>query len=155
MQIFDGTAMIHNTNASVTINAGDTIEVDFPATFTPDRKASYDYLVFSRLSDDQEKDNDTIQGEIKSKWSASITEVKGQQLRISPNPSNGLIDVDLPNSLIGNHYAILDIRGSELMRGTMETKKTSLDLTALPAGVYFLACQHSSGTAKVRFILSE
>lgn len=155
MQIFDGAAMIYNSNASVTAEAGDTIEVDFPAAFSPDRKTSYDYLVFSRLFDDQDVNNDTISGSFESKWSASITEVNGQRVSLSPNPSQGIVDVQLPPGFVSQRYSIMDVHGKELYSGKVEGQEMQLDLQALPSGIYFFVCQHKSGSAKLRFVLSE
>jgi hypothetical protein len=155
MQVFDGGGLIYNSNASLTVDAGDTVNVEFPATFTPDRKTTYDYLVFSRLGNDQQLDNDTIQGEFKAKWSATVTSVNGQNLTVSPNPTKDFLDIEVPFSFVSKPFAVLDVHGRVVKQGVFGGTVTHLDLRELQAGTYFLKAHSSQAEVNIRFILSD
>jgi hypothetical protein len=152
MQVFDNGGMVYNSNASITLDAGDTLEVDFPAAFVPDRKANYDYMAFSRLSSDQQHENDTIKGEIKATWSAGINSLKQESLVLSPNPARNTLDVEIPTSFIGEEFSVIDMHGKVVFRASFRTSSMKLDLRQLPAGVYYLKTQSTAGEAHARFI---
>ena len=102
-----------------------------PATITPDGR--YLYLVYrggflGRL------DLDAI-STVKTPRQ-TITGVKAY-----PNPTNGLLQVDLPGVETTASIALFDLTGKLVQQRQTEASPATLDLYALPAGVYVLRVQ--------------
>lgn len=57
---------------------------------------------------------------------------------IYPNPTSISITVEIPNSLIGEDYLILDTQGRTILSGTLQLDKSTIDVEKLPTGLYFI-----------------
>ncbi|MBK6966230.1 MAG: T9SS type A sorting domain-containing protein [Bacteroidales bacterium] len=68
------------------------------------------------------------------------TPVNDLAFTIYPNPASGKITVELTGALSGmvGDVIIIGITGKELLRQQVTTPKTEFDVSALPAGVYFI-----------------
>ncbi|MBS1585673.1 MAG: T9SS type A sorting domain-containing protein [Bacteroidetes bacterium] len=73
---------------------------------------------------------------------ASVKEVE-----LTPNPVSGILTISCPQPITSLH--IYDAMGREVYKGASADKKMHIDLTALPAGIYFA---HINGTEVRRFI---
>ncbi|WP_082780281.1 endonuclease [Rufibacter sp. DG15C] len=78
-----------------------------------------------------------------------------QQIRVYPNPSKGLVTVNVPAAVKVQGIQVLNAVGqvvhqSEFTKGTSLT----LDLRHLPAGVYFLQMRTTQGTSIRRILLN-
>ncbi len=79
-------------------------------------------------------------------------------IRIYMNPTDGIIQVDLPEFTNGDfelappNYLIFCSTGSQISSGICHTKHTTLDLTALKSGVYFIRFEFS-GKTEIRTIV--
>ncbi|MGY8946610.1 MAG: T9SS type A sorting domain-containing protein [Flavobacteriales bacterium] len=64
----------------------------------------------------------------------------------SPNPSRGLVNISLLNwDEIDVSLAISEISGRNIMTKILKAKKTSLELSHLSSGVYFLTITNNCG----------
>jgi len=100
---------------------------------------------------------------IRGCWTTSVdnsTPADRIALEVSPNPSDGVLHLQLPTGLNGeglrvqifNEYGrIASIQGANLRRSTSDTYV--LDLRHLPAGVYFIQVQASHWSGTRRFVL--
>ncbi|MBX2826803.1 MAG: T9SS type A sorting domain-containing protein [Flavobacteriaceae bacterium] len=61
---------------------------------------------------------------------------------VSPNPTNGSIEISLPSGVQLKGWSILDLQGRELLSGEAETAS----LTKLPSGIYLLVVETNVGS---------
>jgi len=71
---------------------------------------------------------------------ASVNEAGAKdELVIAPNPSNGLVQITLPSAMLVNgRIAVFDALGQQVQMSNATTDRLSLDLSAQPAGLYFV-----------------
>ncbi len=62
----------------------------------------------------------------------------GRRLKLYPNPSKGIIHLELAKSWSTCHFEILDVRGNLLKQGLLHQGDLSLNLSDLKNGMYFL-----------------
>lgn len=70
---------------------------------------------------------------------------------VSPNPSTGIFEITLEKLSSPTHIEIYDCIGKLVKKEDITEKKTSIDLSAQPNGVYFLKTisSHGSSTQKI------
>ncbi|MCB9244946.1 MAG: DUF1028 domain-containing protein [Flavobacteriales bacterium] len=76
--------------------------------------------------------------------------VHSERMRIFPNPTNGILHISSPAS--GTKYRLLNWQGTPLLSGTLENDH-SIELTALPGGIYLLLMQNEEGVYAEKVIL--
>ncbi|MFY0643606.1 MAG: T9SS type A sorting domain-containing protein [Bacteroidia bacterium] len=63
-------------------------------------------------------------------------------IKISPNPSEGLIEIELPSTTAESELTVLDINGKELFKMSVgvnaNVTQQALDITSLPKGLYYV-----------------
>lgn len=84
---------------------------------------------------------------------AGLLELLGDLLVVYPNPSNGLIRVQLPITLLGNELVIKDALGKELTRRVIEGETTSFEISDHAAGLYFVQLVTEYGTVAKQVVL--
>jgi photosystem II stability/assembly factor-like uncharacterized protein len=67
----------------------------------------------------------------------SIGQKNDQSAKIYPNPSSGIFQIELTKNKT-THLEVYDIAGSLVFQNKFNSKLFELDLTALPAGLYFI-----------------
>ncbi|MEQ8705007.1 MAG: zinc-dependent metalloprotease [Phaeodactylibacter sp.] len=72
-----------------------------------------------------------------------------QPLRIYPNPSDGTINVHLPQGVPGGQLQVFSLQGQQLYTQNLAGKISRVKLS-LPAGIYLVAVAPASGTAPLR-----
>jgi hypothetical protein len=63
---------------------------------------------------------------------------KSGLLNAYPNPTSGIVILHADSKLIGSHYVIYNHLGESITNGQFNTENRSVDMTDLPAGVYFI-----------------
>lgn len=58
--------------------------------------------------------------------------------RISPNPAREFVTLTLGEGLSSKEYRIVDMMGQTLMTGTIQGNSQQIDVSSLPAGMYFI-----------------
>ncbi len=58
--------------------------------------------------------------------------------RVSPNPAREFVTLTLGEGLSSKEYRIVDMMGQTLMTGTIQGNSQQIDVSSLPAGMYFI-----------------
>jgi hypothetical protein len=61
-----------------------------------------------------------------------------EEILIAPNPNKGIFNVLVPENLLHQTFSIIDISGTVILRGVLNDKVVSLDMSNVSKGVYFL-----------------
>ncbi|CAN5265246.1 hypothetical protein BH09BAC1_BH09BAC1_17630 [soil metagenome] len=83
-----------------------------------------------------------------------IGEGPGFQARVYPNPTNGLLTVDLPVSASGHTFTVFNLLGQSVFSSPLMDNKTVLDLN-LKSGVYIYQIISSQGEVLTRKVVVE
>jgi hypothetical protein len=82
----------------------------------------------------------------------SINEI---QIKVYPNPSNGLVNIKLDGSISVKSIQVYDVLGRSIRTEDMDSNEKSLNLSNLPQGVYLLSfITESNGSVTKRIILN-
>lgn len=76
--------------------------------------------------------------------------VHSERMRIFPNPTNGILHIN--GMVSGTKYRLFNLQGMTLLSGLLEDDH-SIELTALPGGIYLLLIQNEEGVYAERVIL--
>ena len=81
-----------------------------------------------------------------------------QNLTLSPNPSQGLINVELlslDNQIENTEILLLDVFGKLLQRIPVTNKKTVLDLSSYSAGLYFVKWVRGNNSLSIQKVVKQ
>jgi hypothetical protein len=68
-----------------------------------------------------------------------LGELYSHDIVISPNPARDVLFVEVPSSSFGAAFSIHDTGGRLIQQGKLtEERKQSLDISAIPPGMYFM-----------------
>ena len=77
-----------------------------------------------------------------------------ENIKIYPNPSNGLVNIAFAESTKGNQLDVINSFGQVILTKQINTSTTTLDLTNKAKGMYFIKVQSGNGVA-VRKVIIE
>jgi hypothetical protein len=78
-------------------------------------------------------------------------EISAQEIRVYPNPSSGMFQVQVPEGESSMNYSLWSTDGRQLASGTLRPGQTeALDLSGRPAGLYTLKTEGENGTRVFR-----
>ncbi len=80
--------------------------------------------------------------------SSGISILNNVQLKIYPNPTNGLVVIEAGEVLDDAEIIVNDLLGKELLREKISSQKTSVNLSSQPEGIYFVTVK--SGVSRIR-----
>lgn len=80
-------------------------------------------------------------------YNVSLNAAAKETLRLFPNPSTGMLQIQTPMSAAGRPFRILNSLGKTVFSGKLQSPLTVVTLSELPYGVYFFL----SGPEKHRF----
>jgi hypothetical protein len=85
----------------------------------------------------------------------SVEELSEEQVAIYPNPTNGIINLDLETT--GKvEISVVDITGKQWIRKSVDSGNTQMNLTDLPAGMYIVQMvDENSGKAIFKKIIKQ
>ncbi|MBR3558722.1 MAG: T9SS type A sorting domain-containing protein [Bacteroidales bacterium] len=76
------------------------------------------------------------------------------QVTVSPNPSNSIFKVD--GAMENVDFHVCDMYGKDVMSGRLDNSNAVVDMSAFPAGMYFLRLRSSDGqTVTVKLMKAE
>ena len=79
---------------------------------------------------------------------------KDGYLKIYPNPSSGILNIEFPkNKKVDYNYSIIDISGKLISKGEINSNFTKIDIGNLKDGKYILNLQNSKNIISGYFIL--
>ncbi len=88
------------------------------------------------------------------KPTTGINNIYGQeQITISPNPANDYIIVNNINNNQPFSYTIASLSASVVMKGTIDSCNTPINIGALTAGTYYISINTTNEIKHVRFII--
>jgi hypothetical protein len=64
-------------------------------------------------------------------------------IALYPNPTNEVIYLDVPDTLIGQTYTILDINGRILFKETILEKTSAISVLNLARGTYWIQMENT------------
>lgn len=74
------------------------------------------------------------------------------QPHVYPNPTTGILSVLLPGNTSNVQLTVLNLYGSSVMETVLTAKENTLDMCALPAGVYFFKFVETNNSYSVKVI---
>ncbi len=86
----------------------------------------------------------------------SLHEVRAEDelaIQLYPNPSNGIITLEVAFVSAGTAYEITSLTGAQLSGGVLSSKVTTIDTKHLSAGVYFMRVISATNSESRRFIV--
>ena len=71
------------------------------------------------------------------------------KIRIFPNPSTNIINIQAPPAIVGSHYQINDNLGRIVLTGAIVSENTSVAINELPNGVYYISIKEQVNRHKI------
>jgi hypothetical protein len=65
-----------------------------------------------------------------------MIELNGSTLTLSPNPVQDVVSILVDSKLIGEEFTIIDQLGAIVLKGTLKSEKTEIDLSKYSSGMY-------------------
>ena len=94
-------------------------------------------------------------GTITTTGEASFESINDEDMGVFPNPSSGIFEVEVSEK--ANHQnsiiAVTDIQGREILKITVNSIITKVDLSSCENGVYFLTVKNSNKVLKVKKVV--
>jgi hypothetical protein len=119
------------------------------AAFTPIIDGNYAVLVSnSNCSDTSDCINYTITG-------LGLTGIDKFSATIYPNPTNGILSIELSNTLNEGSFTLFDNLGRQILKGSLLQKKTWIDMNNINRGIYHLKILDSFGNQRTFKIIKE
>lgn len=115
-----------------------------PGTVTPDGRYLYVYQSAGFL------------GRVDLESIVGTNEVPRQEItpaKVYPNPTNGLLRVDLPQEAASAHVALYDLHGRQILQQIGNGPGMILDLSAMPSGMYLLKLQGEGWIQTARVVV--
>lgn len=79
---------------------------------------------------------------------------KGEiELRVFPNPSNGLFFVAVPGNLTNAVLSVTDMSGKQLLQRSMSSSNEAIDASDWAKGIYIVTLQSSEGRAQKKLVV--
>ena len=80
-----------------------------------------------------------------------IDDVEGTTLSVYPNPARHIVSVNLPDA--HGTLTLFDVTGRQQMQRQTTSSEVTIDVSALPQGVYMLQYTSQRGTSTTRFVV--
>ena len=80
-----------------------------------------------------------------ARTTAEVTEVTEEQVHLYPNPAGNLINVDLNSTTNNYNGRIVDATGRSVWVGALEAGQNAINISTLPAGLYYMAVVKTDG----------
>lgn len=81
-----------------------------------------------------------------------MEELENQDFSIYPNPTNGIINIHIPNEKAA-FYSIIDLHGKILLSGKIESGK--IDVSSFANGMYFIEIKNKDGKVSSKKFIKE
>ena len=95
--------------------------------------------------------------QITAKWEEfcgsllSTDELQPEEIKIYPIPAGNHITIELPNKQARVQYSVFDITGKLILQTDSQEPKTSIDISTLHAGIYFLEVKKGTEVRMLKF----
>lgn len=78
-----------------------------------------------------------------------LGELSSDLMHVFPNPTSDKVTIAVSNELIGNSIELTDLTGHVLSNAVLTQKETTLDMTSLSAGVYFIRIKGETAIQRI------
>lgn len=78
----------------------------------------------------------TMQLNMFAQW--DVDEYAVADFRVYPNPTDGVITVEIRNATSLKEYRITNLMGQTLLTGSVDAESSQIDVSSLPSGMYFI-----------------
>ncbi|MEI8279309.1 MAG: T9SS type A sorting domain-containing protein, partial [Bacteroidota bacterium] len=75
------------------------------------------------------------------------------EIRVYPNPTNDVLHID--NLQEANNYRVINIIGTTVQQGTLQTGSNNILIQNLSSGLYFLELANNKGERQVVRVVKE
>jgi hypothetical protein len=86
---------------------------------------------------------------IVNNFSSGIIEIANKYIKLYPNPTNGLVTLEVSSEKIGKSYSILDFSGRIIREGKISSAQEQIDLQGVARCVYYLSIDNGSSVIKL------
>jgi hypothetical protein len=86
---------------------------------------------------------------------SDITPDDVQKVAVYPNPANNVVNIDLTGVKGKSEVSMFDVNGRLVLRREVNTVKTQLDISALPAGVYMIRVKNGVKEVSMTKIIKQ
>jgi hypothetical protein len=88
-------------------------------------------------------------------WGAGVNSISlnGGKVKIYPTPTKEELHIDNIKALVS--YKIMDIVGSEKLKGILPKTENTIDIKALASGVYILELRSNDGERVIQKLVKE
>jgi len=83
----------------------------------------------------------------------SVTPIELSDFALYPNPTDGMLFLDLPALESEATLTIFDVLGNTLLQSAVFQKRNQYDLNALPSGLYFVKVETEEGSVTKRIVV--
>ena len=87
-------------------------------------------------------------------WPVSIDQAEEGTIRLYPNPVNNVLNIALQGSDV-NEVVVIDIYGKTVARTTVAQGNNTMDISALPAGMYFVQLRENGSVKNTKKIVKR
>jgi len=84
-----------------------------------------------------------------------VTDVQAGAFKVFPNPSADMVEVVLSGSLEGGTVSVRDAMGREVISQSVQSEKSRLDVSQLPAGAYSVSLRTKGHVSTQRIIVAR
>ena len=150
------TALIMNANPVSEWSPGEAFCIDFALTTAQDEEGtnidSYNLLkrFIPKVQSFYDLNFPNSCADIAPAFIEKSSKMTGE-IKIYPNPTTGVIRVDIPDTKEKVEYTLTDLTGRVRMQGTFSGAQSTLDISSLEAGMYIILVRgkHISASSKI------
>lgn len=84
----------------------------------------------------------------------NITNLKKEVVLTYPNPTNNILQLEVPSNYLGKRLSIYSVGGKKVVELLIEAKKQHIEVSGLEKGTYFLNFENENNMQSIKFIKS-
>ncbi len=85
----------------------------------------------------------------------STNSLKGEPLRINPNPASSLVNVSIDENMIESNLTVYDITGRKMAAVQLKTANAKLETSSFTSGVYFVTVENEKGRVTKKLVIQN
>jgi hypothetical protein len=134
------------------INSGDIVPFIFEQRADFSAEKSYELVVFSQVSDDIDRSNDTLRRTVTATSNQSLLKT-AVPITIYPNPATTEVFIKSPKEI--STIYIYDLRGQLLGEVRVNNTEFLMNISDFPSGLYLFSCQIGNERISQRVVIKN